>query len=294
MGDAPKANAEKAKRWRHFEEFRRNLILELFLQRGPFWEAVREARRRNGITATISVPPPDFNLCVQQHPHDVLAILEKVIPTGLRETFTIDWQGFIQACLLHDPPDHKLTEFDRLWAEPLPSYLVPRGGSKHLQRLAAPPIREMRDPAEVRRYLTSFYEDVIDALIDTYLVPAGFSKEEVRRSLQAERPELWDKLEEEEEANTQKPYIVVDEFTTQEDVKWAFSKIHNSNGQRAKSPGTGRPARDPLVAVECAILHDRYGWTYAQLAERYGWDDPNVASKYIDRGRTITRHTGLK
>ena len=52
-------------------------------------------------------------------------------------------------------------------------------------------------------------------------------------------------------------------------------------------PKGGRPARDPLTAVECAFLHDRYGWTYEQLAERYGWQDSTLASKYLKDGRAI-------
>jgi hypothetical protein len=285
MGSVSEASAEQAKRWRYFEEFRRDLILQLFLRRGPYWEAVKEARRRNGITATISIPPSDFNSYVQQHPHDVIAILESVVPQDLRDTFTIDWQGFIQACLLYDPPETQLTEFDKLWTEPLPFFLIPRGGSKFLQDpMAAPPIKMMRDPAEVRRYLTAFYEGFVDALIEQYLVPLGLTKEQVLQSVAAQRPELWEELEERERRNTERPYIVTDEYTPPDDVRWAFSKIANSDGRR---PVTGRPKRNSLVAVECAVLHDHHGWTYEQLADRYGWRDPNLASKYVERGRTI-------
>jgi hypothetical protein len=80
MGNVPKANTEEAKRWRYFEGFRRDPVVQLFLQKGAFWEAIREARSRNGIEAITSVPPSDFNSYVQQHPHDVHAILERVIP----------------------------------------------------------------------------------------------------------------------------------------------------------------------------------------------------------------------
>jgi hypothetical protein len=292
MENLPKANTEEAKRWRYFEGFRRDLVVQLFLQKGAFWEAIREARSRNGIEAITSVPPTDFNSYVQQHPHDVYAILERVIPRGLRDTFTIDWQGFIQACLLYDPPETKLTEFDRLWAEPLPQFLVPRGGSKRLQKVAAPPIKELRDPADVQRHLTAFYEGLIEALIEQYLVPLGLTREQVLEGAAAQRPELWEKLAQGERRNTRRPYIVVDEFTTLEDVRWAFSKITNAEGKR---PLTGRPTRSSLVAVECAILHDRYRWTYAELAERHGWNsDPNLASKYIKRGRETLSEAGQK
>src|SRR5918994_112374 len=188
---------------------------------------------------------------------DLAAIVERFVPEGLRHTFAMDWQGFVQACLLYDPPEMQLTEFDKLWTEPLPFFLIPRGGSKHLQEMAAPPIKMMRDPAKVREQLTSFYEGFVNALMKQYLVPLGYTKEQVHRSIVEQQPELWEKLEEAERGNKEKPYVVVDEYTSLADVKRAATKIGASDGQR---PVTGRPQRDPLKAVECAILHDHHEW----------------------------------
>ena len=292
MESVPEATAEQGSRWRYFGEFRRDLVLQLYLRKGSFWEAVKEARGRNGITATTNVPPSNFNSYVQQHPHDVAAILKRVVPEGLRHAIVMDWQGFIQACLLYDPPEMQLTEFDKLWTEPLPFFLIPRGGSKHLQEMAAPPIKIMRDPAEVREHLTTFYEGFVDALIEQYLVPLGYTKEQVHRSVVEQQPELWKNLEEGERGNKEKPYVVVDEYTPLADAKRAAAQIGASDGQR---PVTGRPQRDPLVAVECAILHDHHAWKYEQLAERHGWkSDPNLASKYVEKGRKILSGGGQK
>jgi hypothetical protein len=158
--------------------------------------------------------------------------------------------------------------------------------------MAAPPIKMMRDPAKVREQLTSFYEGFVNALMKQYLVPLGYTKEQVHRSIVEQQPELWEKLEEAERGNKEKPYVVVDEYTSLADVKRAATKIGASDGQR---PVTGRPQRDPLKAVECAILHDHHEWKYEQLADRYGWErDPNLASKYVKTGRKILSGGGQK
>jgi hypothetical protein len=50
----------------------------------------------------------------------------------------------------------------------LTAIACPPGGSKRLQKVAAAPIKEMRDPADVRRHLTAFYDGFIEALIEQY------------------------------------------------------------------------------------------------------------------------------
>jgi hypothetical protein len=87
-------------------------------------------------------------------------------------------------------------------------------------------------------------------------------------------------------------YIGVDDSTALEDVKSAFHMI------REVQPSTGtKPSRDPLVAVQCAILHDRHNqqlkdkrqrrWTYAKLGEEFGLSSARVASDYVALGREI-------
>jgi hypothetical protein len=56
-------------------------------------------------------------------------------------------------------------------------------------------------------------------------------------------------------------------------------------------------SRDPLVAVQCAILYDRHNqqlkdkrqrrWTYAKLGEEFGLSSARVASDYVALGREI-------
>jgi hypothetical protein len=87
-------------------------------------------------------------------------------------------------------------------------------------------------------------------------------------------------------------YIGVDDSTALEDVKSAFHMI------REVQPSTGtKPSRDPLVAVQCTILHDRHNqqlkdkrqrrWTYAKLGEEFGLSSARVASDYVALGREI-------
>ncbi|MFN8515004.1 MAG: hypothetical protein U0841_20950, partial [Chloroflexia bacterium] len=62
-------------------------------------------------------------------------------------------------------------------------------------------------------------------------------------------------------------YIRVGEDTTREQLLRDFRSIKNQQEARVKA---GRPPRDPLLALQVAILV-KNDWTEAQLAERYGW-----------------------
>jgi hypothetical protein len=82
--------------------------------------------------------------------------------------------------------------------------------------------------------------------------------------------------------------ILVDEHTTQDDVRSALSMIAAARVR----PQQGRRQRDPLTAIECAVLHDSHGWTYQRLAERFGWDDVYLTSNYVRDGRDLLQGEG--
>lgn len=73
-------------------------------------------------------------------------------------------------------------------------------------------------------------------------------------------------------------YIKIDEHTTEDDVRYAFRMIARMHG---RPPKGGRPRRDPLMGLQCAILYDRQNdrdpkdprrkkWTYEKLAKKFG------------------------
>jgi hypothetical protein len=118
-----------------------------------------------------------------------------------------------------------------------------------------------------------------------YLKPAGVDTdaaiEEIFKDTDLSN-EFWQKKQE----VRRRWHIVVEPGITKNDVDEAFSQIPDACKGRDRSGG--RAKRNPLRALQCAILHDRYGWEYEQIAARYGWDaGSNVVSKYITEGRRI-------
>ena len=85
-------------------------------------------------------------------------------------------------------------------------------------------------------------------------------------------------------------YIVVDEYTTKDDVVNAFRLIASAQTMRPKE---GRKRRNQLVAVQYAILRDEFGWTYKQIAQKYErlTDETFLrrVKEYADLGREILK-----
>jgi hypothetical protein len=63
---------------RELLELRESLVLQLFLQRGPYWKAIRDLRARWNIIPSVSVPPRGIN---------------RIVPPDLGEELPIEeWQ----------------------------------------------------------------------------------------------------------------------------------------------------------------------------------------------------------
>jgi hypothetical protein len=175
--------------------------------------------------------------------HDVYHIRDELIPGRFYDEFTIDWLGFIAACLLYEPPRTELEEFAAFGSSPYAhTFFAPGVSASESPQIIAPPIREVRGADGVFRYL-----------------------------------------------------IIVDEYTTEADVRQAYRKIAAIRKKTAKG---GAPKRDPLVAVQCAILYDednppdqankgRRRWTHEKLAKRFGLKSSRAAKDHIELGRLI-------
>jgi hypothetical protein len=149
----------------------------------------------------------------------------------------------------------------------------------------APPIVWLRDDDRLEKTTTEFYEGLVAALLEKYVHPQGVSSEDALESIHRERPELFEQLMQGIHDNDSRPYIDVKPHHTQKDIESAFRVLRARHSAR---PTPGPKNRDKLTAVQCAVLHDRHGWKYEDIAKKYGWDmGSNVVSKYIPLGRRI-------
>src|SRR5215204_185860 len=179
MGSLAKSGAYESDAWRSMARFKRRLVLELCVEHGRFWDAVSEVRQRRNIVPRREVPPTDFKRrgTMMRYPEETYRIRDEIIPDPFYEEFTFDWLGFIDDCLVYQPPRNAetLAEFAAFGFGPYPhTFIDPesfgegRSVDESLEMIA-PPIREFRGEDgkfhyEIRRNEYTTEADVRQAL----------------------------------------------------------------------------------------------------------------------------------
>lgn len=295
-------------------------MLDLYMRRGPFWEAVRDVRDRWNISARTQLPPegvrggllpqgaPDFDNDRSAHMDyalqwgdEMLAVRDSVVP-GARQRisrihddhrFELSWQQFLSACVLYDPPEDRLLEFAS-YGRPEPTYLTGGKlilrGTQDLPRMVDPPVRSLWDLSTTGDW---YWQRVLDHIIERYLNPQGVDVEELIEHAVICVPGLRQEYEERFRRYSERYFIEVDEYTTSEDLHSALRLVRSTTPRRSEG---SRPPRDPLLAVQCAVLHgrdcvDQEGkrrrWTYQSLADCFGLSSDRAAKAHVLQGREI-------
>lgn len=289
------------------------LVLDLFLKRGSFWDEIEAMRLRWHIEASASLVPKGMYM---PYPNDPEVWDSKERRHWSREVrdFTgrvvsrrhagesLDWERFVSACILYDPPSAGLVEF-AYFGGPCPSMPYPasdeaqeamleRGG--HLM-MEAPPIKYLADPTEARLIEAWLYTTVLERIGERYLEPLGLNIWDLYREVWESSSDVHAELAERNRQNAPKLYIDVSETTTENDARNAFRLIRQTQSIGRKG---GKPKLDPLIAVQCAVLYDlendpdpadrrRKKWTYASLSEQCGLRGIRAAKYHVERGREI-------
>lgn len=314
---------------RRLGELRRDLTLQLFLQFGSFYDAVRTLREKWGIVAEAQLPPPigpriylpsdhPPNVAVGQEGYeawsdyahkfwgDLRSLHDHVVPECYRyaglEYSRSGWEKFLAACLCYDPPEVDLLPFVECGGRYLQGIIDPRkehmfAGRDDAPYMEAPPVKYLQDARAVEEDRDLFWVRVLNEIADRHLVPLGLDLGMMLNDVLRNTPELWQESAERRKQNPAIPYIAVGEQTTHDDVANAFKMIAHELPAR---PAAQRPGRDRLTAVQCAIWHDRHQWSHVRIAEHFGWtislDDygnprrSEAARMHVQLGRMILRH----
>lgn len=299
---------------------KRELVLELFMQCGPFWEVVEELRHRRGIQAVAGLPrdglifpfiplPPNAGVAALDPDYlvdsneylegdkyscwvdDLISIVVKSVPERFHPRYAShdlsDWYGFIAACVLYDPPADRLRKFADMggpWAAGLKIWAGDEKPKSNNYSMEVAPIRRLLDPAETRQIEAEYWTTLLEKLDEEHLCQVGLNLASLLEGIHKQFPEIKQTKRQKMDELKRGHFIEVDEYTTEEDVRKAFRVLAGAHRTR---PQAARPKRDKLLCVEATVLHDQQGWTYEQLAERYEWKDPTLASKYVKDGRAI-------
>src|SRR5215212_4755471 len=234
--------------------FKRDLVADLFLQRGTLWEYVQRVRTELGISSAVQIPEPVETRAHYPGSWEQLGQLEQqflrgawlnlthalrneIVPEIYRLPLSpVDWTAFISASLLYDPPESQLLAFARLGDDWLASADADERVLDHATERSsdAPvlPIVRLPDPFRARDDAHWYRDTIIDEIGKQFLEPRGLDIWEMyhaviwsRGDYEGEESSIGLEYAQRQLDNELRPYIFVTEETTVEDVKKAFRSI---------------------------------------------------------------------
>jgi hypothetical protein len=236
---------------------------------------------------------------------NLVRILEQIVPERYRGGLpqgNIEyqaWQNFIAACVLYDPPDKELLEFAEFCDPPPYGVILPHNGDEARDfarevHMELPPVKTLQDPLTAEAIERRFWRRVLGEVQKRHLEPLGLHINDMVIEVLRRCPEILDERSHNRRLNEHRYYIEVDEHTSPQDVDRARQMIQ---GNFNKNRG-GKPPLDQLVALQCAILHDKYNetdptdrrfrrWTYERLADEFGLRNARSAEEHVRRGREL-------
>ena len=179
------------------------------------------------------------------------------------------WSRFFVACVFYDPPGTQLLEFaayDNPPSDPAP-------------------IRTLREVVEQIVYAERrLWIKTIAEIERHHVDPASIEGSSLIAEVWNRNPHLENERRAAWEAVQHCRYIEVDENTTEADVRQAFRMLAATRDDKHKEPSRGgRNWRDPLTAVQCALLYCRHN-------ER----DPELQQHALARLQENKRYSGGK
>jgi hypothetical protein len=297
------------------KDFKNELVISLYKQRGPFWEAVKEVRERWSIVAKAERPPttplstlpspgdflllpegaPDYYAAYEEWHNfssrwhlDIFRIQQQTMPEKYGgEDWWPQWRNFLSACVLYDPPREDLLAFAAYDNELDPDLVLPLGELEYtdsddpseLPRMVASPVRSLGDLVRPHDW---FWIERFWELLEQ-LKPLGFDHKSLVHDILLvleRREEYLLKIEQ----NQSSRFIEVDEHTTVKDAERAARLITAAQKER---PVPHAPPRARLLALQCAVDYELPEWTYKKLAERYDLGSPDTAKRYVEDGQKI-------
>lgn len=294
------------------KELKRDFVLQLYLGTGPFWENIRRARVVQGIQAEMKLPPPQLSppssasdsQKLQSWRSSVRGAWEPVVPQAYREA--TDWDSFVAACILYDPPEPWLEEFAQYGKSALIGPTPPgvkQKVDKSTHRME-PAIEWIDSEGHRAEAIEEFYQSLITELGRQFFEPRGYDVWQVVSDIYS-GTDLLKTLRTRMTKIETHPYITVGKDTSDEDIQWAARVIRS---MRDKNRG-GRPARDKLIAIKCAALYHEHNhrdpndgrrkrWTYERLAreiileanpDKRAKHPKRVGEEYVRLGECLRR-----
>ena len=230
------------------------------------------------------------------------------------------WQKFVSICVLYDPPETSLVEFaDIVQARPYRISTTDDSDSKTIA-MQTPPVAALADPTDERALVMAQVILILDEMNERYIQPLGLDIHDMWRDVLQSSPHIARQIWQKEELLQKRLYIEVDESTTDQDVRAAHRLIRAKQKRerwlvplaadadtrqaildaRRSLPPRVKSTRDPLISLQCAILHDHHNqidpadkrirrWSYKRLAEHFGLRSTRAAREHVTTGRKLLK-----
>lgn len=301
------------------ERCRNALVIELVKKRGGFWDAVEDVRRRWSVAVQCRVPPqPDNPIGPLHFPpnapprvygldegweewtrysyewrREIEELYTKFIPESARLSQPDQsrewWRTFVSACVVYAPPEDGLEEYADSHRHIFLGTYDPEDTfrddyPKHF--MSAPPIVYTRRAEGIERAYETYANDlafrVAERVAERVRKEPGADFVDAVFEVLREDDDLREPIEADRKENPTRAYIEVRPWHTDKDVKSARAMIAATQDESGRST---KPKRT-LRAVQCAVLKDRLGWSYEEIAAAYDWNaGSNVVGKHITDGR---------
>ena len=293
--------------------FKNGLVAELWTKDGPFWESVRDMRARWGIDTQPQLAPRDglrigdlvfprsapgwtsgeFSDFVSRWIQDLGYIKDRNVPPQFEDA--ADWNAFISACVLYDPPEESLIDFARYGDSPVvhaPFTGEPSNAALKRPLTAAAPFRRLPSEADLKQVQFWFFARVLDEIKRDPGLLRSETNEIIESILQTNFDLQFEYFKRMREL-PRRWYIEVAAGLSKTQVGNAFDKIVGAHKPQGEG---GAPKRDALIALQCAILYDdhngrdpedprRKKWTYENLAKKFGLPSARSAKAHVQEGR---------
>jgi len=228
---------------------------------------------------------------------------------------------FVSVCVLHDPPETSLVPFAEF--ADLHPYRIRRQADSAGKDMfiKAPPIKALADPGAEGSLVMSQVNLILEEINKRHLQPLGLNIHDMWQDALQNSFDTMVEIYRKEELLQRRLYIEVNAHTTDEDVKAARRMIRSKqeqerwrvplvasdteaqqiarDKQERLQPRT-KPTRDPLIALQCAVLYDCHNskdsadgrqrtWTYQKLAKQFSLRSARAAKGYVQAGREIRK-----
>jgi hypothetical protein len=215
---------------------------------------------------------------------------------GPRFTERVNFLPFLAALVRYHPPLDRLDEFaDYGGVSPIDCGPLARQRFLNTESKLMESLITTQPNADDIAAIWQWYCDTLLEKMDERLKPLGVDIYAIKTEIEKQE-KLDEELKRELKEAPLHTSVSIIEGASVKDLRETVTRAAGQRQNDARKGG--RPTRESLVAVQCAVLYDyhngihpqdsrRKKWTYKKLAEKFELPSPRAAEAHVQRGREL-------